>query len=107
LREVERIDLNALGGADSLVVNDLTGTGCSQVNVNLAAGAGGSDLLADTVTVNGTAGADTIHIVSNGGAVEVNGLVPSVQITGADPTLDKLIVNGLDGVDTITADNGV
>jgi Ca2+-binding RTX toxin-like protein len=107
LNQVERIDLNALGGADNLVVNDLTGTDCSQVNVNLAAGAGGSDLLADTVTVNGTAGADTIHIAANAGAVEVAGLRASVQITGTDPTLDKLIINGLAGVDTITADGGV
>ena len=36
LNDVEHIDLNALGGADTITVNDLTGTDVTQVNVNLA-----------------------------------------------------------------------
>ncbi len=107
LDNVERIDFNALGGADNVAVGDLAGTDAVQVNVNLAAGAGGGDLVADTVTVNGTAGADTINIAANAGAVEVTGLAASVRITGTDPTLDTLIINGLAGVDTITPGPGV
>ena len=34
---VERINLNTLGGADTVTVNDLTGTGLTTLNLNLAA----------------------------------------------------------------------
>ena len=55
LNDVERIDFNALGGADNIVVNDLSGTDVNEVNVNLAAALGGTagDGAADTVTANG------------------------------------------------------
>jgi hypothetical protein len=33
---VERFDLRASGGADNVVVNDLTGAGLSQLNADLA-----------------------------------------------------------------------
>ena len=33
---VERVDFNALGGADTVTVNDLTGTDVTQVNLDLA-----------------------------------------------------------------------
>ena len=36
LNDVERIDFNALGGADTITVNDLSGTDVTQVNLNLA-----------------------------------------------------------------------
>src|SRR5947208_2038614 len=60
LDDVERIDFNALGGADMIVVNDLSGTDVTQVNLNLTAAGGGVEGQADTVIVNGTAGADMI-----------------------------------------------
>src|SRR5262249_9167979 len=41
LNDVERVDVNALGGADAITVNDLTGTDLTEVNLNLSAGAGG------------------------------------------------------------------
>src|SRR5439155_26799143 len=37
---VERVDVNAAGGADTLTVNDLTGTDVTEVNLDLAAPAG-------------------------------------------------------------------
>src|SRR5947209_11572220 len=40
LNGVERINFNALGGADLITVNDLSGTAVTQVNVDLAAVAG-------------------------------------------------------------------
>ena len=53
-----RIDLNALGGADTITVNDLRGTDVTQVNVDLAGTIGGTAATAqaDTVIVNGTSG---------------------------------------------------
>ncbi len=59
---VERVDFNALGGADAVTVNDLTGTDVNSVNVDLAGALGGAtgDGVADRVIVNGTAGNDAI-----------------------------------------------
>ena len=37
---VEQVDLNALGGADTVTVNDLTGTDVDKVNVDLGAAGG-------------------------------------------------------------------
>ena len=55
LNNIETIDLNALGGADTITVNDLTGTDVKQVNIDLGAGAaGGGDGQADTVIINAT-----------------------------------------------------
>ena len=49
LNGVENIQFNALGGADTITVNDLTGTNVSQVNLDLG---NGSDGAADTVIIN-------------------------------------------------------
>ena len=68
LDDVEKIDFNALGGADTITVNDLSGTDVTEVNVDLAGTIGGTagDGAADTVTVNGTNGDDIIDVVGAG-----------------------------------------
>ena len=65
LNGVEHIQVAALGGADTITVNDLTGTDVKQVNIDLSAtpGSGQGDGAADTVIVNGTAGDDTVTVV--------------------------------------------
>ncbi|TAK83955.1 MAG: calcium-binding protein, partial [Aquabacterium sp.] len=57
LNGMETIAFHALGGADTITVNDLTGTDVRQVTIDLAASGGAGDGAADTVIVNGTAGA--------------------------------------------------
>ena len=76
LNDFEALDVNALGGIDSVTINDLAGTGLTDVTVDLANSIGSafSDGAADTVQVEGTAGVDTIAATANGGAVDVNGL---------------------------------
>ena len=61
---VEQVDFNALGGADVVTVNDLTGTDVTERNVDLAATLGGTagDGAADRVVVNGTNGDDAIDV---------------------------------------------
>ena len=54
LNGVERIQLAALGGADTITVNDLSGTSVRQVAIDLAATGGAGDGQADTVIVNGS-----------------------------------------------------
>ena len=102
---VEQIQLNALGGADNITVNDLTGTDAKQVAIDLSAvpGSGQGDGQADTVNVNGTAGNDNITVATSGSSIVVNGLAAQVRISGAEGSNDSLVINGLAGDDTINA----
>jgi Ca2+-binding RTX toxin-like protein len=102
LNSIEKIQIAALGGADNITVNDLTGTGVKQVAINLSL-QGAGDGSADTVTVDGTSGNDHISVVSNGTSVLVNGLPAQVTVDGAEANNDALVVAGLDGNDTINA----
>jgi hypothetical protein len=99
---VETVDFNAFGGADHVVVNDLTGTDVTQVNVGLAATGGGGDGATDTVTLNGTGGGDTVTLTGGPSALNATGLATGLTITGAE-TGDVLIVNGAAGDDTLDA----
>jgi hypothetical protein len=101
---VERVDFNALGGADVVNVNDLSGTDVSSVNVDLAGTLGGAsgDGQPDHVDVDGSDGNDTIHVAGNASAVAVSGLSAQVAIRHQDPN-DELNVNGLGGNDDISA----
>jgi Ca2+-binding RTX toxin-like protein len=105
LNGIEHIQLATLGGADTVTVNDLTGTDVKQVAIDLSAtpGSGQGDGVADTVTVNGTAGDDRISVVSSGSSVVVNGLAAQVTINGIDASLDQLVINGGAGNDIINA----
>jgi hypothetical protein len=60
-----------LGGADTITVNDLTGTDVTRVAIDLLGtpGSGQGDGAADSVTVNGTAGDDQIKVASSGASV--------------------------------------
>ncbi|HET9247953.1 MAG TPA: calcium-binding protein, partial [Xanthobacteraceae bacterium] len=105
LNGVEHLQVNALGSADTITVNDLTGTDVKQVAIDPSApaGSGQGDGAADSVTVNGTAGDDHITVVSSGASVVVNGLAAKVTIAGAEGANDSLTVDGLAGNDTINA----
>jgi Ca2+-binding RTX toxin-like protein len=104
LNEVERIAFNALGGADSIVVNDLDGTDVRKVTLDLAAPAGNGtgDGQADTVIVNGTDARDSVDINRPAGLV-VRGLRAEVDILGSEGAFDKLQVNTLGGDDKVNA----
>src|SRR5262245_51078630 len=52
---VEALDLTALGGTDTVTIDDMTGTDFKLADVDLQGPAGGGDGAVDTVTVNGTA----------------------------------------------------
>jgi Ca2+-binding RTX toxin-like protein len=101
---IEHIQLNALGGTDTITVNDLSGTGVMQVAIDLASppGSGAGDLAADSVTVNGTKGDDHIDVLGQGGSLTVAGLPELVTISASEAT-DALIVAGGAGNDTLSA----
>jgi len=102
LDDVERVDFNALGGADTITVNDLSGTDLTRANINLAA-AGGGDAQPDNVIVNGTNGDDVIQVAGDANGTAVLGLAGQVNITGAEAANDRLTVNALAGDDVVEA----
>ncbi len=103
LDDVERIDFNAIGGVDIIVVGDLSGTDMTEVELDLAASAGGGDGQADTVTVNGTNGDDVFGAAGDAAGVNVFGLQAAVNILSPESANDRLILNGLGGDDVINA----
>ena len=102
---VETVDFNALGGPDTVTVNDLTGTDVKAVNADLAAALGGNtgDRSTDQVIVNATNRNDAVEVADRGTSVAATGLAPTVNIKNIDPASDALTINGLDGNDTLDA----
>jgi Ca2+-binding RTX toxin-like protein len=100
---VERVDFNALGGADLITINDLSGTDVRSVNVDLAGTLGGAtgDGQPDRVVLNATNNDDTIKV--NGDATEVTakGVAPLVAIFHPEAANDRLEINTLAGTDTV------
>jgi Ca2+-binding RTX toxin-like protein len=105
LDDVERIDFHALGGADNIVINDLSGTDVTLVAIDLesAFGSGVGDGQVDHVTVAGTGGADAFVIAGAGGNVNVVGGSSSVAILHTEAATDQIVINGLAGNDVIEA----
>jgi Ca2+-binding RTX toxin-like protein len=103
LDDTEVITFNALGGADAIVIGDLSGTDVTDVSLNLAGVGGAGDGAVDTVTVTGTSGDDVAVVVGGGSTAQVLGLFAAVNITGVEPANDRLVVNALSGDDVIQA----
>ncbi len=105
LNNVESIDLKALGGTDTTIVNDLSGTAVVELNLDLAGTIGGAtgDGQADVVVVNGTNGDDIIDVFGAGTSVAVIGLSAKVNITNSEGANDSLTINALGGDDGVTA----
>ena len=104
LNDVEAIDFNALGGADTITVNDLSrhrrDRGQPQPGGRPAAAGDGQP---DTVIVNGTNGDDVALVVGDASGTSVLGLAAQVNITGAEAANDRLTVNALAGDDVVEA----
>jgi Ca2+-binding RTX toxin-like protein len=91
LHEVEKVTVNASGGADTINVNDLKGTGVTDILVNLGVN-GAGDGAADTININD----DVARVVDNGNGnltiFEVSGA--TVHITGFEAANDHLFIDG-------------
>ncbi len=103
LNDMEAISFNALGGADTIVVNDMSGTDLTELNINLAGAGGGGDGQADTIFINATNGDDVVLAFGDGSGVSVMGLATQINITGFEANLDRVVINGLAGDDVIEA----
>ncbi len=103
LDNVESIVAKTLGGADDLVVNDLSGTDVLNVVADLGATGGGDDGQPDNVVVNGTNRDDVAVITGTGPDARVADLSALVSVSGAIAGSDRLTVNGLAGADVVDA----
>jgi Ca2+-binding RTX toxin-like protein len=107
--DTERVDLRPLGGRDTAIINDLTGTDVTKVDIDLAAAIGGGtgDGAADTITVNGTDDPDNIAVAANGGVVDVTGLFTAIAISHSEVANDLLAINTRGGDDDVVIGPGV
>ena len=101
--DVERFDVMPAGGADTMVVDDMSGTDTEVVSWELAPvrGTTASDGAKDSVLVNGSNGNDAITVTAGGQQVRVAGLAAVVEVTRADKPLDTLHVDTRLGNDCI------
>jgi Ca2+-binding RTX toxin-like protein len=95
---VEKVNVLALGGPDTITVHDLAGSGVKQVAVDFGQQADGAN---DTVAVVGTAGADQFTLTSAGGVATVGGLSEALTVSHFE-NLDRLAFDGGGGADTFT-----
>jgi Ca2+-binding RTX toxin-like protein len=107
--DTEQVDLRTLGGVDTTVVNDLSGTDVTKANIDLAGALGGvaGDAAADTVTMNGTNAPDNVVVAANAGVVDVTGLFTAVGISHSEAASDVLAINTLAGNDDVVVGAGV
>ena len=89
--------------SDKIVINDLSGTNVTKVEIDLAATPGGAaDGVADTITIQGPNGDDVILISGDSGVVSIFGLSEEVMVFNLDAN-DRIVINGLGGDDVIEA----
>jgi len=100
---VEAAVFNALGGGDTVTVNELASTDALNVQVSLASAQGGGDGQSDRVTVNGTAGDDDIAVTGTAGTASITGLSATVDVTTAEVANDRLDIITSLGDDTVDA----
>ena len=104
LNDVEAISFNALGGADTITVNDMSGTDVTEVNIDLAGAGGGWRRRRPTRSSSTPRTATTWSWCSaTPAASRCSALPPQINITGFEAANDRLVINALAGDDVIEA----
>jgi Ca2+-binding RTX toxin-like protein len=100
---IERLEANGFQGADAFDVEDLSGTGVTQVDMALSGvpASPTNDGQIDRVTVKGTTGDDAMAVKGANGAVTLTGLPARIGIARAEGAFDQLRIEGLEGTDTL------
>jgi Ca2+-binding RTX toxin-like protein len=105
---VDAVNIETLGSADTVTVDDLSATQVRTVHVDLNGFGGVGDGAADTVVVDGTSAADHFTVGDAvDGSVVVGGLPTQTQVFGGEGANDKVVVAGLGGDDTLTSNVNV
>ena len=102
VNDVEDVQFNAKGGADSILVRNLRGTDVRSVGLNLEGTPGAGDGAVDSIVVEGSSAGEIITVGGKAKGVSVNGLGVAIGITGVEAS-DKLNVKTLGGDDLLVA----
>jgi Ca2+-binding RTX toxin-like protein len=88
LHDVENLTLNPLAGADTITIDDPSGTGLKDIDLNL-----GFDGASDTINISDD---DQVSVVNNGnGNLTITGLSgATIHVTGFETANDHLVING-------------
>ena len=100
--DVEILTVHALGGVDTVTVNDLSATDVQNVDVDLGV-AGVGDVAPDTVIVNATNNANAIQELRCVWRCVRDQSLSGRGIVDAEPANDSLIVNASSGADVVSA----
>ena len=92
LHDVEQVTVNAAGGADTININDPSGTGITDIDIILGIN-GVGDGASDTININ----EENVTVVDNGnGDLTIFGLSgATLHITGFEAANDHLVIDGL------------
>ena len=103
--DIENVNLNALGGADAITLNDLSATSVRRINLDLGANSGADvgDSQIATVTVNRTNASDFVQLTGHGTSYVLASHSTFVTVANSDGNLDNLVVNLLGGNDHFDA----
>ncbi|HEY0648659.1 calcium-binding protein, partial [Phenylobacterium sp.] len=103
LDNVERIAFGGSGGgADRFFISGVGTTEVKLVEIDLGLAIGGNDGELDTVAITAGAAGEGIAITGGAGAATVKGLPMELRVTRGE-AVDRLVVDALDGADTIDA----
>jgi Ca2+-binding RTX toxin-like protein len=100
---LERVDVEALGGADTVILNDLTGTDVQELRIDLEAvkNGGAADNKTDRVILNGTEDDDFVSVLAFSDQIAVLG--PTFVTIQRAAAADELVINALGGDDRVEA----
>jgi hypothetical protein len=106
---LERLDILPAGGADTLRVEDMSGTATTHVSFLLTSARGSivRDGSADSILLNGSNGADAISVTTGGPFVRTTGLAAEVSMGYGESTLDRLHIDTRLGNDFVTVSPSV
>lgn len=92
LNDVEKVTVDALGGADTITIHDPSGTGIREIDLNLGV-AGVGDGAVDTINIDDDD--DVEVVVGDHGNISILGLSgATVYISGFEAGVDHLVING-------------
>jgi Ca2+-binding RTX toxin-like protein len=86
---IDQIRVASRGGADALLIGDLSSLGHVAADVDLA----DTDGRPDKLRLTGTPAADTVHLTAQGAVLHVSGLPADVRVTGVDSDHDDIAVD--------------
>lgn len=92
---LEQVTIAALGGTDTILVNNLAATAVTQATVDLGATGGVGDAAADAVTLVSTSAAETFDVMADAGFVVVDHGA-QIRVQGYE-SADQLVIAGVGG----------